>query len=162
VIGLSCHRRLRSCLRRLNAGVEASGPHDFAVRTLALSSAAPPASTASHPASVTIAIRPSGGQDGGGYRSDLGQTERGKILKMGLDRGINGPTALPALPSFGSHDAARVNRRYTNPGILICKADGGCRPTPNCSPPKIHVRLALALGGAECRNESAPYPAISQ
>src|SRR5229473_301284 len=32
VIGLSCHRRLRSCLRKLDAGVEASGPHDFTVR----------------------------------------------------------------------------------------------------------------------------------
>jgi hypothetical protein len=32
VIGLSCHRRQRSCLHRLDAGVEASGPHDFAVR----------------------------------------------------------------------------------------------------------------------------------
>src|SRR5260370_38740111 len=42
VIGLYCHRRLRikvlsarsgsQNLRRLDAGVEASGPHDFAVR----------------------------------------------------------------------------------------------------------------------------------
>jgi hypothetical protein len=41
VIGLFCHRRLRgvsgplgptSPLRQLDAGVEASGPHDFAVR----------------------------------------------------------------------------------------------------------------------------------
>jgi hypothetical protein len=42
VIGLSCHRRLRinaclnpvgpTCHRRLDAGVEASGPHDFTVR----------------------------------------------------------------------------------------------------------------------------------
>src|SRR6059058_3900991 len=32
VIGLVCHRRKRSCLRSLDAGVEASGPHDFAVR----------------------------------------------------------------------------------------------------------------------------------
>ena len=30
VIGLSCHRRLRC--RKLDASVEASGPHDFAVR----------------------------------------------------------------------------------------------------------------------------------
>src|SRR5712672_3269715 len=36
------------------------------------SSRALPTSTASHPAFVTIAIRPSGGQDGDGYRSDLG------------------------------------------------------------------------------------------
>src|ERR1700736_5361898 len=85
VIGLVCHRRLRikacprpvgpTCLRKLDAGVEASGPHDFAVRSKHLSSArsviahgkpALPsrraqnaaASTASRPASVTIAIRP--------------------------------------------------------------------------------------------------------
>jgi hypothetical protein len=41
VIGLSCHRRQRiwhvrpvglACLRWLDAGVEASGPHDFTVR----------------------------------------------------------------------------------------------------------------------------------
>jgi hypothetical protein len=31
-IGLSCPRRLRLIIRRLGASVEASGPHDFAVR----------------------------------------------------------------------------------------------------------------------------------
>ena len=45
VIGLGCHRRLRigvpgpvgpTRLRRLDASVEASGPHDFAVRTCAV------------------------------------------------------------------------------------------------------------------------------
>src|SRR6202022_2285225 len=46
VIGLYCHRRLRikdcprpvgpTCLRKLDAGVEASGPHDFAVRVSAV------------------------------------------------------------------------------------------------------------------------------
>jgi hypothetical protein len=61
VIGLVCHRRLRNCFRRLDASVEASGPHDFAVREPVLSSAAPSASTASRPASVTTAIRPSCG-----------------------------------------------------------------------------------------------------
>jgi hypothetical protein len=34
VIGLSCHRHRRSCLHQLDAGVEASGPHDFAVRKI--------------------------------------------------------------------------------------------------------------------------------
>src|ERR1700736_1401288 len=63
VIGLSCHRRQRSCLRQLDASVEASGPHDFAVRRHAPSSEAPPASTASRPAFVTIASRPSVGRD---------------------------------------------------------------------------------------------------
>ena len=33
VTGLSCHRRRRSCLRRLDSSVGASGPHDFAVRS---------------------------------------------------------------------------------------------------------------------------------
>jgi hypothetical protein len=32
VIGLYCHRHQRSCLRQLDASVEASEPHDFAVR----------------------------------------------------------------------------------------------------------------------------------
>jgi hypothetical protein len=32
VIGLFCHRHQRSLLRELDASVEASGPHDFAVR----------------------------------------------------------------------------------------------------------------------------------
>jgi hypothetical protein len=44
------------------------------------------ASTASRPASVTIAIRPSVGRDGGGYRSDLGQVRTGIFLQRGLDR----------------------------------------------------------------------------
>src|SRR5256714_6581304 len=62
VTGLCCHRRLR--VRKLDASVGASEPHDFAVRLTCCSSAAPSASTASRPAFVTIAIRPSVGRDG--------------------------------------------------------------------------------------------------
>src|SRR3984893_15742086 len=51
--------------RQLNASVGASGPHDFAVRKPAPSSEAPPASTASRLAFVTIASRPSVRRDGG-------------------------------------------------------------------------------------------------
>jgi hypothetical protein len=58
VIGLSCHRRFAKTSAKLDASVEAPGPHDFAVRDPALSSEAPVASTASRSASVTIAIRP--------------------------------------------------------------------------------------------------------
>jgi hypothetical protein len=52
VIGLVCHRRRRSCLRQLDAGVEASGPHDFAVRKAPLvrASIALAALRPSHPA----------------------------------------------------------------------------------------------------------------
>src|SRR3954447_3672619 len=59
VIGLCCHRRQRDTSRSLDASVEASGPHDFAVReTLRIAERAF-ASTASRPAFVTIASRPS-------------------------------------------------------------------------------------------------------
>ena len=90
VIGLSCHRRLANggksapgradlASARLDAGVEASGPHDFIVRDSvgrpravwsltgmkpALHPVTRPdaaASTASRPAFVTIASRPSDG-----------------------------------------------------------------------------------------------------
>ncbi len=50
--------------QELDTSVGVSGPHDFAVRKKALSSLAPPASTASRPAFVTIANRPSVGLDG--------------------------------------------------------------------------------------------------
>ena len=36
VTGLVCHRHLRKCIRKLDAGVEASGPHDFVVRISAI------------------------------------------------------------------------------------------------------------------------------
>jgi hypothetical protein len=35
-IGLFCLRRLRSCLHKLDTGVEAPGPHDLAVRGMML------------------------------------------------------------------------------------------------------------------------------
>ena len=35
-IGLFCHRHRRNCFRQLDAGVEASGPHDFTVRVSAV------------------------------------------------------------------------------------------------------------------------------
>ena len=56
VIKLCCHRRF-ACAK-LDASVEASGPHDFAVRVQHRSSAVPSTSIASRPASVTIASAP--------------------------------------------------------------------------------------------------------
>src|ERR1700733_9841844 len=64
---LSCHRRLQK-ICKLDAGVEASGPHVFAVRRQTPSSQALSASTASRPAFVTTAKRPSVGRDGERYR----------------------------------------------------------------------------------------------
>ena len=51
----------------------------------ALSSEALLASIASSPASVTIAIRPSSGVDGGGYKSDLGFRKTRIFFQRGLD-----------------------------------------------------------------------------
>jgi hypothetical protein len=82
--------------RELDASVGASGPHDFSVRKSALSSLAPPASTASRPASVTIANRPSVGQDGWGYKViwDFGKSEY--FCKRGWTPGpMNCPDDLP-------------------------------------------------------------------
>src|SRR3954447_2166214 len=67
VIGLSCHRHRQVTTCQLDASVEASGPHDFTVRNKRRTSARAVASNASRPASVTIAIRPSVGQDGEAY-----------------------------------------------------------------------------------------------
>src|SRR5258708_30076198 len=85
VTGLFCHRHQRNCFHRLDTSVGG-------VRTTRLrrplscrSSKALSASTASHPASVTIAIRPSVGWDGDRYRSDLGQTRKDLFLQTGLD-----------------------------------------------------------------------------
>src|SRR5260370_26879486 len=85
-IGLSCHRRLRSCLRKLEAGVEASGPHDLAVRSSAVRLTAPSASTASRPALMTLRNAPSVGQDGGSCRDDLPDGRSEICFRTGLDR----------------------------------------------------------------------------
>ena len=77
-IGLSCHRRLRK-LFPANL-TPASRRQDHTIlpsANKALSSEAPLAATASSPAFVTIAIRPSCGVDGGGYKviCDFGKPE---------------------------------------------------------------------------------------
>ena len=87
MIGLVCHRCQRSSLRRLDAGVEASGPHDFAIRQKRRSSAALSASIASRPTSVTIASAPPEGRDGSRYRFDLGKRRREIFLNRGAGQG---------------------------------------------------------------------------
>jgi hypothetical protein len=83
VTGLSCHRRLRNRFRKLDASVGASGPHDFAVRKQALSSAAPPPSTASRLASVTIASRPSVRRNRWNVSLIWGQVQRRRLRQIG-------------------------------------------------------------------------------
>jgi hypothetical protein len=62
VIGLFRHRHLARLLARLDAGVEASGPHDFAVRVSTVRQWCHPRPP--HPARVDdVGQRPSVGQD---------------------------------------------------------------------------------------------------
>src|ERR1700686_3531110 len=71
--------------RRLDAGVEASGPHDFSVRVSAVRQPAPPASTASHPNVRDDRDTPlDPGRDGRGYRFDLGGRRREIFLEERL------------------------------------------------------------------------------
>jgi len=65
VIGLVVTVAGGKYFHQLDASVEASGPHDFAVRVQHRSSAVLSASTASRPALVTIAKRPRVGRDRG-------------------------------------------------------------------------------------------------
>jgi len=117
VIGLCCHRRKRNYFRQLDASVEASGPHDFAVRITCCSSKAPTASTASRPAFVTIASRPSKGRDGAVYSFDLGETTKGIFLQMGLDRAnqIDPPGQFTLCTNSGSQASAA--RTYDAKGL---------------------------------------------
>jgi len=71
--------------QELDAGIEASGPHDFAVRLTRHSSKALQASTASRSTSVTIASAPLTEQDGESSKSDLGKMRSGIFFRMGLD-----------------------------------------------------------------------------
>ncbi len=90
----------------LDAGVEASGPHDFAVRSNISRQHAVDRSQAETrpaitsrakrcrvhripcPTSVTIAKRPSVGRDGKGYRSDLGQARTEIFLQWHIDEAL--------------------------------------------------------------------------
>src|ERR1700728_1302420 len=94
VTGLCCHHRLADTPAKLDASVGASGPHDFAVRKHAPSSEAPPASTASLPAFVTIAIRPCMGRDGASCKFDLG-LRRSQIFLQKDWTGLNDGSAKP-------------------------------------------------------------------
>src|SRR5580692_752299 len=82
VIGLCCHRHQRF-LTDLNASVEASGPHDFAVHVCAVRLSAHPRPPHPVPTSVTIAKRPSEGRDGANCKSDLGRARKEIFLPGG-------------------------------------------------------------------------------
>src|SRR5881227_1885350 len=85
VIGLFCHRRQQVTTCQLDASVEASGPHDFAVRLSNVRQRCLRVHRIPCPTSVTIAIRPSCGTGWRGYSFDLGEAGMVLFLQMGLD-----------------------------------------------------------------------------
>jgi hypothetical protein len=126
---LSCHRHLADCQRvrarlgrhastRFDAGIEASGPHDFAVRSSISRQRAIDGSRETRPAISSRAQccrvhripsrvrddrdRPSLERDGAGYESDLGEARRNIFLQMGLDRKLSDLLVGQSVPSFPS------------------------------------------------------------
>ena len=85
-----------------------------------LSSEAPPASIASSPASVTIAIRPSSGVDGCGYRTDLRFRKTRRFLQKGLDTHLfqNDPTGKSLWLERG-HAQQRVLHRMQRAARIL-------------------------------------------
>jgi hypothetical protein len=81
---------MRKHRRQLDISVGMSGPHDFAVRKIARSSAAHLSSSASLPASVTIAIRPLVGWDSANHGGDLGGTRSEIFFEKGTGQGKSG------------------------------------------------------------------------
>jgi hypothetical protein len=88
VTGLSCHRRLADTSAKLDASVGASGPHDFAVRSLVHSSRAPKASIASRPTFVTMANAPLSGGTTGINKTASSKRRSEIFFAEGLDMGI--------------------------------------------------------------------------
>jgi hypothetical protein len=90
-IGLFCHRRLADTSARLER--QRRGVRTTRLRRppQALSSEAPSASTASRPAFVTIASRPSVGRDGENCKSDLPKRRTEIFLQMRLDSAPKSP-----------------------------------------------------------------------
>src|ERR1700736_4373179 len=85
-------------------------------------SSVPPASTASRPNVRDDGQRPSEGQDGGGYRFDLGQRRSEIFLQIGLDR----PNQLDPLQEISFLAQRRASRKTA----LIHRAARRSRVTP--------------------------------
>ncbi len=136
---LSCHRRRADRSTRLDASIGASGPHDFAVRRSALSSAAPPSSTASHRAFRDDREPPLLSGETGGFKSLICPTAEAEYF-FGEDW-----TAQISLKWFGKFDFVR-----RPDGRDLRRSDGGLH-----LPEQRSSRYRL-------RSENRQVPAASQ
>jgi hypothetical protein len=93
----------------LDAGVEASGPHDFAVRFPVHSSRAPQASTASRPTFLTMANAPLPGRDGRACNGDLPDMLSEIFSAKGLDT-ISSDLPVGQITWMNSQDRKPIDR----------------------------------------------------
>jgi hypothetical protein len=123
VIGLVCHRHLRFW-RRLDAGVEASGPHDFAVRLQRRSSCDAAASIASRSNVRDVRNAPLSGRDGGSCKFDLPDGESEIFFQLGLDTMFaeqpDGQISRPAVPSPLVGEGGFAKRRRVRVSLRRC------------------------------------------
>jgi hypothetical protein len=117
--GLSCHRRLRTCIRKLDTSVGVSGPHDFSVRFSIIRPHAFAHMTPQRPSHPAPYVRDDREapllweRDGGSCRDDLGRRKSGIFLQTGLDRlmgdlpvGQIGASPFPSKPCSDPIDLA--------------------------------------------------------
>jgi hypothetical protein len=112
--------RCASIVTRLNASVEASGPHDFTVRRRRRSSFGAFASIASRPTFVTMANAPLSGGTARSCKSDLPDGLSKIFSKRGLDRAnhVEGPWKNRVLAQAGA-----MPRKGRPPPFSTVKAD---------------------------------------
>jgi hypothetical protein len=119
VIGLSCHRHPQNEFCEFDASVEASGPHDFAVRNKRSRLERRRVHRIPYPTSVTIAKRPSCGTGCAAYVADLRPLRSGIFLPRGMDRKfesdlpvrqIGGSCMAGCASSFETHRFAMLLR----------------------------------------------------
>ena len=131
VNGLSCHRR-RNDFHQLDASVEASGPHVFAVRFQRSRQKHRPRPP--HPAFRDVAKRPSVGTGRAEYRTDLGLRKNRIFLQIGLDMPMTARvTDLPVRHRSINFHALPVSRSFAQPPPPRCQSSarslqGGLEP----------------------------------
>ena len=139
VTGLSCHRRLRSCLHRLDTSVGASGPHDFAVRIRAI-----------RQKRIRIHRIPPRGRDdresplwwggtGRACKDDLPDDKSGEFFAPGLDR----CNQIVLLQQTSSCAQAAQDGRSQLPGVLDQRTNPAIRPWLGWRRSRLDVPLVL-------------------
>ena len=154
VIGLCCHRRLANTFAKLDASVEASGPHDFAVRSQRFRQRRRQRPSHPAPTSVTIAKRPSCRR---GMAGNMDLIWAGRETLYFCRRDWTGRITLIQQENFlftvsgrnpGADRTERVECQKP-PAMLLLTVAGG------------HIVPVLAASSMHCKNHQAPVAVTS-